>query len=261
MAIDRRTFLKIAGLSLLFGGAIEEFVVKEGKKVWAEVNKNKSGKKVRWAMAIDTRRLTEEDCKRIIKACHRAHNVPDIPYPHKEVRWIWESSFEHAFPELAKELKLNKEVQPEKLENRYYLLLCNHCEHPMCVRVCPVKATFKREDGIVVQDYHRCIGCKFCMAACPYGSRSYNFYYPKEYLKEVNPDFPARTMGVVEKCIFCYERLDKGELPYCVEVSNGKIYFGNVYDPDSEISKVLKNNIVLVRKPELGTGPMVFYII
>ena len=68
-------------------------------------------------------------------------------------------------------------------------------------------------------------------------------------------------MGVVEKCIFCYERLDKGELPYCVEVSNGKIYFGNVYDPDSEISKVLKNNIVLVRKPELGTGPMVFYII
>ena len=99
------------------------------------------------------------------------------------------------------------------------------------------------------------------MTACPYGSRSYNFFYPKEYLKHVNPEYPARTMGVVEKCVFCYERLDQGKLPYCVEAANGKIYFGNIYDPEAEITKVIKKNFVLVRKPELGTKPMVFYIV
>ena len=258
MAIDRRKFLKIAGLSFLFGTGVfslEEFVLCRGDEVLAQVvGEGKKGK-VRWAMAIDTRRLTEEDCKRIIEACHRAHNVPDIPEPTKAVRWIWEDTFEHAFPELA------EEDPSEELRNRKYLLLCNHCENPVCVRVCPVQATFQRPDGIVVQDYHSCIGCKFCMTACPYGSRSYNFYHPKEYLKHVNPEYPARTMGVVEKCTFCYERLDQGKLPYCVEAAKGKIYFGNIYDPEAEITRVIKENLVLVRKPQLGTKPMVFYIV
>jgi Fe-S-cluster-containing dehydrogenase component len=129
------------------------------------------------------------------------------------------------------------------------------------VRVCPVGATFKREDGVVVQDMHRCIGCKFCMAACPYGSRNYNFYPPREFLKGINPDYPTRTIGVVEKCILCYERLDEGKLPYCVEASEGKIYFGNLNDPNSPVRKVIAESIVIVRKPELQTKPMIFYIL
>ncbi len=95
-------------------------------------------------------------------------------------------------------------------------VFCNHCENPPCVRVCPTKATFQRADGIVMMDYHRCIGCRLCMAACPYGARSMNYRDPRPFIAKINPDFPTRTKGVVEKCNFCEERLAKGMLPACV---------------------------------------------
>ena len=140
-------------------------------------------------------------------------------------------------------------------------VLCNHCEEPPCVRVCPTKATFKRDDGIVEMDYHRCIGCRFCMAACPYGARSLNFRDPGPYLDEVDPSYPTRTKGVVEKCMMCADRIDAGELPLCVEASNGTILFGDLNDPDSDVRRALDESFAVRRRTSLGTGPSVYYMI
>ena len=129
------------------------------------------------------------------------------------------------------------------------------------MRVCPTKATFKRDDGIVEMDYHRCIGCRFCMAACPYGARSLNFRDPGPYLDEVDPSYPTRTKGVVEKCMMCADRIDAGELPLCVEASNGTILFGDLNDPESDISKRLAEaNGGDVLYEDLGLNPSLYYI-
>ncbi|MCG8640191.1 MAG: 4Fe-4S dicluster domain-containing protein, partial [Desulfobacterales bacterium] len=105
------------------------------------------------------------------------------------------------------------------------------------------------------------IGCRFCMSACPYGARSFNYADPRKFLKKENLDFPTRTKGVVEKCNFCAERLAEGKQPACVDASNGALIFGNLNDANSEVSKALKENFVLRRKPTLGTMPSVYYII
>ncbi len=112
-------------------------------------------------------------------------------------------------------------------------------------------------------DYHRCIGCRYCMAACPFGSRSFNWGEPREYLDlaKLNPEFPTRMRGVVEKCNFCVERLAVGKLPACVEASEGAIVFGDLTDPDSDVRKVLRERFTIRRKPTVGTEPSVYYII
>ena len=99
------------------------------------------------------------------------------------------------------------------------------------------------------------------MAACPFGARSFNFGDPRPYIKEINPEVPTRTKGVVEKCTFCVERLEKGLPPACVEASNGAILFGDLNDPDSDVRKILTGNFAVRRKVELGTGPSVYYVI
>jgi Fe-S-cluster-containing dehydrogenase component len=141
-------------------------------------------------------------------------------------------------------------------------VLCNHCNNPPCVRVCPTKATFKRDsDGLVLMDFHRCIGCRFCMAGCPYGARSFNYRDPQPAIAEIQPNFTPRTKGVVEKCNFCAERLARGEMPACVEASEGAAVFGDLNDPSSNVRKILAEQYAITRKPELGTYPSVFYII
>jgi len=128
--------------------------------------------------------------------------------------------------------------------------------------VCPTAATWKREDGIVMMDWHRCIGCRYCMAACPYGSRSFNFVDPRPYVTNINPEFPTRTKGVVEKCSFCDERLAKGQIPACVEsCSEQALTFGDLNDATSELRRVLASRYAIQRRPELGTGPAVYYLI
>ena len=155
---------------------------------------------------------------------------------------------------------LDKEIYPHE-ERAFYSLACNHCENPACVRVCPTKATFRRHDGIVVMDYHRCIGCRYCMAGCPFGARSFNFMDPRPAIAETNPTFPTRMRGVVEKCTFCSERLAVGQMPLCVEASEGGIAFGDLADKDSSVRKLLAENFTLRRKPTLGTEPSVYYIL
>jgi molybdopterin-containing oxidoreductase family iron-sulfur binding subunit len=136
--------------------------------------------------------------------------------------------------------------------------------------VCPTQATWKREDGIVMMDMHRCIGCRYCIVGCPYGSRSFNWRDPRPNLKRdengepvTNPDFPTRTKGVVEKCNFCADRMAKGEkTPSCVaQCPHGALVFGDVNDPNSEVRKILREQYTLRRKVSLGTKPHVFYIL
>ncbi len=259
MSINRRAFLKIAGISTIagIGGAS---VIRGGKGDEIEASHvvfdDKALKAKHWAMVIDLSRFrTEEDYKKVINACHSIHNVPDLGNPKDEIKWIWTDTFEHTFP------GQESRHMSESLKHKPFLLLCNHCEKPACVRVCPTKATFKREDGIVMQDMHRCIGCRFCMAACPFGARSFNYRDPRPFIKDPNPEYPTRTIGVVEKCTFCFERLAKGLQPACVEVSNGAMAFGDLDDPNSEVRKLLGRHYTIRRKPELGTEPSVYYII
>lgn len=258
MSISRREFLKITGLSTLAGLAgtagVHE-LLKSGSEASQVPSSIGALSAKKWAMVIDMRKLrTEEAYKKIINACHSIHNVPDIGNIKEEVKWIWKEKFENVFPGQG------NEYMEENLRQLPFLVLCNHCDKPACVRVCPTKATFKRQDGLVMMDMHRCIGCRFCMAACPYGARSFNWRDPRPFINKPNPDFPTRTKGVVEKCTFCYERLAKGKMPACVEASDGALIFGDLADPNSEVRKIISSHYTIRRKPELGTGPNIYYL-
>lgn len=257
MGMDRREFLKMGGVAAALGlGAITAGDSLFGKGL-ADASEHGAvaNTGLRWGMVIDLKKFTEEDYKRCIEACHTTHNVPDIGNAKDEIKWIWMTRFEKAFP------SLENKFQGEAVEEKPVGVLCNHCESPACVRVCPTKATFKSADGITQMDYHRCIGCRFCMAACPYGARSFNWRDPRPFVKKVRPEFPTRERGVVEKCNFCTELLAQGKQPACVEVSNGAMVFGNLNDPSSELRRVLKETFTIQRKPELGTNPSIFYIV
>ena len=142
---------------------------------------------------------------------------------------------------------------------------CFHCQNPPCVDVCPVKATWMEPDGIVVVDYNWCIGCRYCMAACPYDARRFNWSDPVVPAEEMNPNQHylgnrPRKKGVVEKCTFCIQRSRDGKNPACVEACpTGARIFGNLLDPDSEIRWVLKNKKVFRLKEDLGTEPKFWY--
>lgn len=230
--------------------------------------------KDQWAMIIDVQKCLDDDVRdECAKACNRAHSIPtEIPkkskygqdLPNHKVKWIWSETYEHAFPEQTHERSSQKELP--------VLVLCNHCTNPPCVKVCPTQATWKREqDGIVTMDMHRCIGCRYCIAACPYGSRSFNWVDPKPHIADENkhPTYPTRSKGVVEKCNFCLERIRTGGRPACVEAVEkmaeekpeleGALIFGKLDDP--EVSDALEGNHTICRRPGLGTEPNVFYIV
>jgi Fe-S-cluster-containing dehydrogenase component len=253
MELTRRGFLKIGGLAVVALAVKPAFTTM--KKLGLPLSAATPKVAKRWAMAVKTG-LCPDGCRVCIDACHSIHNVPDFGNPKDDVKWIWTAPFKAACPDQENNLFKNK-IQDEPV-----VLLCNHCDNPPCVRVCPTKATFKREDGIVMMDYHRCIGCRYCMAACPYGSRSFNWRDPRPFIKESNPDYPTRTRGVVEKCNFCEERLAQGLSPACVEVCPEKaLVFGDLEDPNSEIRALLGDKYSVRRKPELGTNPQVYYIV
>ncbi|MBI2606686.1 MAG: 4Fe-4S dicluster domain-containing protein [Deltaproteobacteria bacterium] len=152
-----------------------------------------------------------------------------------------------------------------RADHFYVPVACQQCKDPPCVKVCPVKATWMEPDGIVVIDYDWCIGCRYCMAACPYGARRFNWSEPELAAEEFNPDTHylgnrPRRRGVVEKCTFCIQRTRKGLYPACVEICPvGARKFGNLLDPESEIRYIMKHKRVLILKNELATHPKFFY--
>jgi Fe-S-cluster-containing dehydrogenase component len=273
MSMNRREFLKIAGISTVLGigGAAAAHTLRSRVEASQVSPAPEALKAKRWGMVVDTSKFkTEEDYKVCIEACNKVHNIPKMPNQRDEIKWIWKETFGNAFP------SQEDPFLAEKIKEEPVLVLCNHCDNPPCVRVCPTKATFKRKsDGIVMMDMHRCIGCRFCMAACPYGARSFNFFDPRPSIEKEgdvypNTEFPTRTKGVVEKCTFCYERLAKGLIPACVEASEERarqlgispgLIFGDLDDPHSEVRKILEERYSFRRKPELGTRPSVYYLI
>jgi Fe-S-cluster-containing dehydrogenase component len=270
MSMDRRQFLKIAGISSILGfgatavSSAQSPVFETLAPPQVEPGKDALVAK-RWAMVVDMSKFkTEEDIKKVVDACHHTHNVPDFRNPDGtvdkkfEIKWIWEEPYERAF------LGSENRYMNEHLKDMPFMVLCNHCENPPCVRVCPTKATFKLTNGVTMQDMHRCIGCRFCMAACPYGSRSFNWVDPRKAIKPEfeNKEYPTRTKGVVEKCTFCTERLQAGKIPACVEAApKGAMLFGDIEDQNSEVRKIVSSQLTIRRRPELGTGPAVYYII
>jgi Fe-S-cluster-containing dehydrogenase component len=155
---------------------------------------------------------------------------------------------------------------PVPSDDHFYMpVQCQQCDNPPCVHVCPVEATWKEADGIVVVDYNWCIGCRYCEAACPYHARRFNWQKPTIPADEINPDQSylsnrIRPAGVMEKCTFCLHRTREGRLPACLEACpTGARVFGNLLDANSDIRWVLRHKRVFVLKEELGTRPQFFY--
>jgi molybdopterin-containing oxidoreductase family iron-sulfur binding subunit len=201
-------------------------------------------------------------CRRCVYACVEENNQSRDP----QIHWIRVLAmdkergvdFAHADP------YYDPQTVPE--EGHFYVpVACQQCRNPPCVKTCPTGATWKDEDGIVVIDYEWCIGCRCCMAACPYGARHFNWTDPSIPRGEINPSTHylgnrPRPKGVVEKCTFCIQRVRRGRYPACVEACPvGARKFGNLLDPDSEIRYIIENKRVLVLKQELNTQPKFFY--
>lgn len=260
MDTTRRRVLELLGLSAaaLSTPPVLNALTAEAPAAAPQIGRGKEALSAKqWAMVIDSRKFkSEKDVEPLVEACHSIHNVPHWDEKRWEIKWLWSAHYESAFSGTA-----SGRFASEVVKDRPFLVLCNQCENPPCVRACPTKATWKREDGIIMMDFHRCIGCRFCMAACPFGSRSFNFRDPRPGIKQTNKLFPTRMKGVVEKCSFCAERLAEGKKPACVEAAGGKLAFGDLFDPESEVRKLIRENYTIRRKINLGTEPAVYYIV
>ncbi|MEW6007052.1 MAG: sulfate reduction electron transfer complex DsrMKJOP subunit DsrO [bacterium] len=208
--MNRREFLKISG-SLLISTAISGL-----DEVFACIPKKK-----KYGMLIDASKCN--GCNECVKACAKENNLG--MFGKKTIDNYW--------------------IRIAKMEGKNIPLLCNHCSDAPCVRVCPVKASFIRDDGIVLVDAHRCIGCRYCMIACPYKARSFVF---KEN-KITNPGVPRRMVGVAGMCNFCVHRVDKGLLPVCVEVCPNKVFtFGDLNNINLKDAKAIREDLRLKPK-------------
>jgi Fe-S-cluster-containing dehydrogenase component len=201
-------------------------------------------------------------CRRCVYACVEENNQSRDP----QIHWIsvLEMEKEKGIDFLHADRYYTHEEVPH--EGHFYVpMQCQQCKNPPCVKACPVGATWSEPDGIVVVDYHWCIGCRACMAACPYGARNFNWGKVGLPAEEVNPTTHylgnrPRVKGVVEKCTFCVQRVREGRYPACVEICPvGARKFGNLLDESGEIRYILENKRVIILKEELNTQPKFYY--
>ncbi|MBQ9042830.1 MAG: 4Fe-4S dicluster domain-containing protein [Eggerthellaceae bacterium] len=200
------------------------------------------------ALVINQRRCI--GCQACALSCKMSNNVPDGMMWNRvlSVNTDHIDGAQGTYPNLTRE---------------YLPIACQHCEDPACMKVCPTGATYKDDTGRVQIDYDKCIGCRMCMAACPYNARTFNWNEP---VRQVGFDYgdrevPARGKGIMEKCTLCKERGDRGEEPMCVVncPMRARIY-GDLDDPNSEASRAVRENAAYVLLPEEGTHPQVHYI-
>lgn len=242
--MDRRKFLKTGGVILAGTSCLYGLRILTAPDAGASnVPDVATGRK--WGMLIDLNRCSAE-CDECTKACRLENNVAF----HGDERWDI-----HRIRKVMVKSHKTADDKPKPVP-----LLCNHCDDPPCVQVCPVQATYKRHDGIVIVDHHRCMGCRYCMIACPYNARYFNY---KESHEWPNKKFPKRSHGVTESCDFCAHRVDSGSRPACVEAcekAGGALIFGDLNDPQSEISRQIEENVVKRLREDFGTKPKVYYI-
>ena len=206
---------------------------------------------MRYGMVIDTKRCV--GCNACTVSCKMANNVP------QDIFWT------RALTDGGDATDTPAGVFPN-VSMRFVTVSCQHCENPACVKVCPVGATYKDpETGIVRQDYDKCIGCRMCIAACPYtGVRSFNWEEPRYPMDFAIGDANAakHQKHTVEKCIFCYQRVTEGGTPACMDLCPARArHFGDLDDPTSEVSKLIKERAYEQLLPEQGTKPSVYYLI
>jgi len=201
-------------------------------------------------------------CRRCVYACVAENNQSRDP----QIHWIQvlKMQKEAGMHLVDADQYYNPPTVPE--EDAFYVpIACQQCRNPSCVRACPVRATWQEKDGIVVIDYDWCIGCRCCMAACPYGARHFNWSKPEIPAEELNVNTHylgnrPRPKGVVEKCTFCIQRVREGRYPACVEICPvGARKFGNLLDEESEIRYLMREKQVFVLKEELNTKPRFYY--
>ncbi len=294
MAISRRRFLKL-GTHAAFGGMLvytlrglipgnnggPSNADAEADAAWAGYD----AKDHAWGFIVDTMKCI--GCGLCARACKLENNVPWVPEANRT--WVERYRFrkdgevlvdspsggingfynpagnerivveptvnynENGLPNVVPLPNDSDEVAPEELEKSFFVpKLCNQCEKPPCVQVCPVGATYKTDDGVVLVNQDRCIGCRYCIQACPYGAR---------YLVPSGDVTPTGQANVADKCTWCYHRITKGLKPACVEACPvGARKFGDLNDPESDVSKLLETARIQVLKPDLGTKPRTKYI-
>ena len=221
----------------------------------------------RWGMVIDLDKCTA--CQACVVACRQENNVPFAGEEQTDmgraIFWM------QMIPEI--------EGEYPKLKARFMPRPCFHCDNPPCVRVCPVGATYKNPEGLVGQIYARCIGCRYCTAACPYTARYFNWYtpeWPEEMADKMNPDVSVRPKGVAEKCSFCAQRIRKAKdkaraenrpiregevVTACAETCpSNAIYFGDLDDPRSAVATLSRSRRAFRVEEHLGTEPKVIYL-
>ena len=195
--------------------------------------------KVRWGMLVDLNKCAS-DCDACVTACDRENGLPVVKTPTSS-QWI-----------------RKVELKDMRGQVRSVPMMCQHCAEPPCVDVCPTGASFKRADGIVLVDRHTCIGCRYCMMACPYKARS----FVHEPVTGQRPEVP-RGKGCVESCTLCVHRIDRGGIPACVEAcaaaGHGALLFGDLNDPGSEIAKRVASYWTSAVRADLRLDPGVRY--
>jgi molybdopterin-containing oxidoreductase family iron-sulfur binding subunit len=196
--------------------------------------------KVRWGMLVDLNKCAP-DCDACVTACDQENGLPAAKTP-TSAQWI-----------------RKVELKDMRGQVRSVPMMCQHCAEPPCVDVCPTGASFKRADGIVLVDRHTCIGCRYCMMACPYKARS----FVHEPVTGQRPEVP-RGKGCVESCTLCVHRIDRGRIPACVEAcaaaGHGALLFGDLNDPASEIAKRVASYTTSAVRADLRLDPGVRYV-
>ncbi|MEW5902843.1 MAG: sulfate reduction electron transfer complex DsrMKJOP subunit DsrO [Pseudomonadota bacterium] len=230
--IQRRQFLKtsVGAAAVALAPGMMLYSVAQGSTEGAS-------SKVRWGMLIDTNQC-KPGCNDCVTACNRENGLSGETKA-TDSQWIRKIEI--------KDISSGRELSLP--------MMCQHCEHPPCVDVCPTTASFKRADGIVLVDKHRCIGCRYCMMACPYKARS----FVHEPLHDQNPDVP-RGKGTVESCTLCVHRIDVGGKPACSEACpNQAILFGDLNDANSDIAKKVHSVASSQVRADLRLNPGVRY--